>query len=220
MLVEKLGFEQVGHAQKTGAVARDRLYIEDFTIKAGQTKTVNLILDNDTVYCAFQTDLYLPAGLEVVTEDGEYIIDPTSRMTSNHTISTFKQTDGAIRIFVTSQSLRTFTGRRGAIATIKFKAASTFAGRRSVRLQGSVTVEEDGSKHPLDDCLAWVSDGVAIRGDVNGDGVVDVDDLNIVINIMVRKTTMERWPAADLDGNGIVDVDDLNHVINIMVHKE
>ena len=60
----------------------------------------------------------------------------------------------------------------------------------------------------------------AIRGDVNGDGVVDVDDLNIVINIMIRKATMERWPAADLDGNGVVDVDDLNHVINIMIRKE
>ncbi len=202
------------------AVARDRLYIEDFTIKAGQTKTVNLMLQNDTVYSAFQTDLYLPAGLELVTEDGEYIIDPTSRMTSSHTISTFKQTDGAIRIFVTSQNLRTFTGSSGAIATIQFKAASTFTGRRSVRLQGSVTVEEDGTKHTLDDCLTWVSDGLAIRGDVNGDGFVDVDDLNIVINIMVRKASMADWPAADLDGSGIVDVDDLNHVINIMVHKE
>ena len=59
-----------------------------------------------------------------------------------------------------------------------------------------------------------------LRGDVNGDGVVDVDDLNIVINIMIRKATLERWPAADLDGTGVVDVDDLNHVINIMIRKE
>ena len=62
--------------------------------------------------------------------------------------------------------------------------------------------------------------GGSINGDVNGDEVVDVDDLNVVINIMVRKANFEDWPAADVDGSGIVDVDDLNHIINIMVHKE
>ena len=70
------------------------------------------------------------------------------------------------------------------------------------------------------DYLTTFHFGGAIRGDVNGNGVVDVDDLNIVINIMVRKATLDRWPAADLDANGVVDVDDLNHVINIMVKKE
>ena len=61
---------------------------------------------------------------------------------------------------------------------------------------------------------------LSMRGDVNADGVVDVDDLNIVINIMVRKASMTDWPAADLDSNSVVDIDDLNRVINIMVHKE
>ena len=54
--------------------ARDKLYIEDFTIKAGHSETVDLLLINDTVYSAFQTDLYLPQGLELETEDDEFII--------------------------------------------------------------------------------------------------------------------------------------------------
>ena len=58
-----------------------------------------------------------------------------------------------------------------------------------------------------------------LKGDVNGDDVVDVDDLNLVINIMVKKASMSQWPDADVDGNGIVDVDDLNHVINVIVRK-
>ena len=55
-------------------------------------------------------------------------------------------------------------------------------------------------------------------GDLTGDGVVDIDDLNVLINIMVHKA--EATAAADVDGNGMVDIDDLNRVINIMVHKE
>ena len=58
------------------------------------------------------------------------------------------------------------------------------------------------------------------RGDISGDGAVDVDDMNIVINIMVHKATQEQWPNADVNGDGTVDVDDLNIIINIMIHKE
>ena len=60
---------------------------------------------------------------------------------------------------------------------------------------------------------------VPVRGDVDGNGVVDVDDMNIIINIMVKKATLAQWPKADIDGSGTVDIDDLNIVINIMVGK-
>ena len=61
----------------------------------------------------------------------------------------------------------------------------------------------------------------AVRGDVNGDGVVDIDDLNAVINVMVHKNTDTGIEArADIDGNGMVDIDDLNVVINVMVGKD
>ncbi len=63
-----------------------------------------------------------------------------------------------------------------------------------------------------------VAEGV--KGDVDGNGVVDVDDLNIIINVMLRKATLAQWPQADADGSGEVDIDDLNIVINIMVHKD
>ena len=56
------------------------------------------------------------------------------------------------------------------------------------------------------------------NGDLTGDMVVDVDDLNLVINMMLHKT--EKTEAADLNGDGAVDVDDLNIIINIMVGKD
>ena len=59
-----------------------------------------------------------------------------------------------------------------------------------------------------------------VVGDVDGNGVVDVDDLNIIINIMVGKNSNPDFVApADIDGNGTVDVDDLNRLINIMLHR-
>ena len=60
----------------------------------------------------------------------------------------------------------------------------------------------------------------AAPGDINGDGVADVDDLNIVINIILHKLqdpATER--QADLDGNGVVDISDVNAIINAILHK-
>lgn len=58
---------------------------------------------------------------------------------------------------------------------------------------------------------------VTVVGDLTGDGVVDVDDLNMVINMMINK--VDETPEADLTGDGMVDVDDLNVMINMMLHK-
>ena len=55
---------------------------------------------------------------------------------------------------------------------------------------------------------------------MDGNGVVDVDDLNIIINIMLRKANASDYPAADVNNDGSVDVDDMNIVVNIMVGKE
>ncbi len=57
-----------------------------------------------------------------------------------------------------------------------------------------------------------------LRGDVNRDFVVDIDDVNAVLNVMVRKTAYDA--DADFNGSGEVDIDDLNTLINIMVRKE
>ena len=53
-----------------------------------------------------------------------------------------------------------------------------------------------------------------ITGDVDGNGIVDVNDLNIVINVVLG---MEAHPATDIDGNGITDITDLNVIINAIL---
>jgi len=59
-----------------------------------------------------------------------------------------------------------------------------------------------------------------LRGDVNGDGSVDVADVNIVINIMLGKDSADNYPNANIDGQGGIDVSDVNMVINIMLGKQ
>lgn len=154
-------------------VARDRLYIENFNIQSGETISIPIQLDNDTVYCAFQTDLYLPQGLQVAMDDGEYIIDLTGRKSSNHILSAILQSDGAIRIYATSQAVRPFSGNSGPIATIELNALVDVS-NAVVALRNSILVEETGQKHYLDDSEALVNPAVN--------------------SIALNKTEMELYP--------------------------
>ncbi len=61
------------------------------------------------------------------------------------------------------------------------------------------------------------SDVPGVRGDLDDSGVVDIDDLNIIINMMLNKA--DKTAAADLNGDGNVDVDDMNIILNIMLGK-
>ncbi|MCQ2289619.1 MAG: dockerin type I repeat-containing protein, partial [Muribaculaceae bacterium] len=58
------------------------------------------------------------------------------------------------------------------------------------------------------------------KGDVNGDGEVDVTDANILTNIILGKDSAGNYGGrADVDGNGSVDVSDANMVTNIILGK-
>ncbi len=58
-----------------------------------------------------------------------------------------------------------------------------------------------------------------LTGDVNGDGSIDVVDINILINIMLGKDTTDYEGRQYVNGGTTVDVSDVNIVINLMLGK-
>ena len=68
------------------------------------------------------------------------------------------------------------------------------------------------------DCeLRAENTSTGVRGDVTGDGQVDIADVNAVINMMLGKASPTA--AGDVTGDGKVDIADVNAVINIMLGK-
>ena len=60
-----------------------------------------------------------------------------------------------------------------------------------------------------------------IRGDIDLDGVVDVNDVNILISILLgRENAADYGTRYDLNNNGMADIDDINTLINIILGKE
>ena len=53
---------------------------------------------------------------------------------------------------------------------------------------------------------------------MNGDGDVDVEDVNIIINIILEKdVAVQLMGTPDIDFSGTVDVADVNALINIIL---
>ncbi len=107
----------------SGLRAEDKLYMEDFTIQQGETKTVEVLLDNpDAEYRDVQFDLYLPEGISVATDgEGELMYELGSRCTSNHVLMLAEVDDHYVGMLYSSGSA-SLTGNNGAIISFTLKA--------------------------------------------------------------------------------------------------
>ena len=199
-------------------LGRDRLYIENFNIDAGEILQVPVILLNDTAYTGFQTDLYLPVGLSLEMEDDEYIIDLTSRKDNSHSVASRLMENGAIRIYISSVSTKEFAGNSGAIMTLSIKAADEFIGETTIQLKNSICAESIGTRHVLKDEICHVNPNEVpgIVGDVNGDDEVNIADINAVIDMILSGNPREN---GDVNGDGEVNIADINSIIDKILNQ-
>lgn len=58
---------------------------------------------------------------------------------------------------------------------------------------------------------------VIINGDLNGDGIIDVSDLNILIDIILGYDDEDNTIDPDINSDGNVDVEDANYMLNFIL---
>lgn len=58
-----------------------------------------------------------------------------------------------------------------------------------------------------------------LKGDVNGDGIVDITDINIMINIILGKDSADNYDGrAYITDDDAIDISDINTIINIILN--
>lgn len=198
--------------------AEDRLYISNVdtdNLNNGNLVEVEVLLDNDRTYCALQTDIYLTEGLEMVQDEYGYVCMLTNRATNNHIINVHQQQDGAIRVFVTTQSSRAIKGNSGAIFTMQIKATPDFDENDHISLVHNIVTEEDATKHIMSDFqynLFIVSEPC----DVNNDGEINVGDVNNVLNLIL----LEAYETvADVNRDDLVNIGDVNTILSEILKR-
>ena len=106
------------------AQSQTKLTVDDFTIKAGETKTLTVNLENpDMTVTLVQFDLELSEGLSVAKDGDDYLMDLARTTYKKHSLD-YNPENG--RILLSSSSNKTLSGTSGAIITIDITAAPTF----------------------------------------------------------------------------------------------
>ena len=118
----------------SGIKATERLYIEEFNISPGNSRSVGIELSNSGVYTGFQADIELPEGLNLTLQNGEAEVNLSSRADASHMLVSNRLADGTWRIVCFSSENVPFSGTEGELLTIRLKSDAQFAG-------GSVTIK-------------------------------------------------------------------------------
>lgn len=204
-------------AATLGVAAADHLYIEDFTINPGDTALVEILLENEVEYTAFQTDLYLPDGLTLDRQS----VALTDRKGADHMIATNQLADGAIRLMSYSLSVFPYSGTDGALVAMAIIASETLNGPVVIELRNSRVTTPGGRETTLENSSCTVN--TFLLGDVNSDGRVNVSDAIVLINYLINETQNGQDPsdfnraAADFNRDGLINVSDASTLINFVL---
>ncbi len=188
--------------------ATDRFFIEDFALVPGQTTQVNILLENELQYTAFQADLYLPDG--VTAEEGSFAL--TSRKASDHTLSTSILPNGAIRLMSYSMRVNPYRDNSGALVTFQVTASESIDMPATVSLRNILFTSIAGSETGFNSTQCTIS----LVGDVNGDGQVNIADVTTLIDQLLNGNSTHN-PAADCNRNGEVNIADVTVLIDYLL---
>ena len=187
------------------AQGNNKLYIEDFDLAPGETKTLDIILENEDPVSSLQFDIYFPDGLTYVEGSLER---NTSRLTrSSHSIVAAKQGDGKGYY------------RMGILSTSSEMANSSVKGNNGTLLRIKVTADNDykGSFIYMDGIIG--SNGTVptpVRLDMPSLKVkanVHVGDLsNNLSKVQIRPLTLE---TIDFSLDNIIDIVALQAVVTL-----
>ena len=111
----------------TSAAFGDSMYIDTFDITVGETKEIPVNLTNTQPYSAFQAEIQLPAGLELVKQNDSWMT-LSSRASEDHSLTVNTTGVDNVRIVCFSNTNSVFSGSDGAIMSMIVRATEWFTG--------------------------------------------------------------------------------------------
>ena len=176
----------------------------------GHTIVIPVSLENESELTAFQTDLYLPEGLELVKDDGDYLVELSDRKGIDHVIMANDLDDGGIRIISFSTSVMPFSGNEGELFYITVKTPDDGDGDYTIILKNTLLTTTDHEELSAPDASCTVTVYPYIMGDANNSGTVTVTDI-----VTAARYILNYHPdpfvfgAADVNGDGNITVTDV-----------
>ena len=188
--------------------------IDDTNCYQGDTIVVPIAMSNREDIISFQTDIFLAEGLEMVQENGEYLVEPSDRMTRTHSLISSNATNGAIRVMCYSSNYKPFTGNSSDnLFYIIVKVANKAEGDYSIALKNTLFTNIDFEERNGPDVIANVNVKAYLLGDANNSGNVTVTDVVVTSQYVLEQNPQPfAFLAADINDDGNITVTDVSRI--------
>lgn len=199
------------------------LYVKDMEA-TGKRVVFPVALKNMSAITGLQMDLYLPEGMTLATDsDGKVEVSVVSaRMAEEYTLSCKAQEGGFIRIVGFSANSDSFTGNDGDILNLTLNIEGLAEGEYKVQLKDIVLSDVNNTEFHSADIEATISVKVYAKGDVDGNGEVNINDVVSLVNhaILNQETGTYIVSAADMNDDGEVNITDAIGIVNLILGIE
>ena len=192
-LMVNIILSQEDEPEQQAAISRARqyadssnsLFIDNFSIAEGETRQIAVMLDNSVAFTAFQADIYLPEGLEIVEA-------ALSDRKADHSLAFAVRNNGSVRLLSYSLGLNEYAESNGEFVYLTVKAADNFVGDFQIEIDNVTFVMANHTKYYLEPTVADVTGYTGVEG-VEGDEIV----VKVVGNSIVAPEGAEVY---DLNG--------------------
>lgn len=181
---------------------------------------ISILLNNKTTdFTAFQFDLVLPSGFVLAERSyNNFKVSLTDRYEDfNQNLSVSRINDDTYRFICFSTSNGIIKGNSGAIIDAFLSVVDeSKIDNYEATITNIVLTKKDGKEVKLSDIKFIVYS--TLKGDANGDGLVNVSDIVEIVNYIMGKSSRRfSTEAADMNEDNIINVTDIVQVVSLIM---
>ena len=190
------------------------VYIAPADVRLGQEPVVEICLKNAEDAAAYSFDVQFN-GSVVIDED------ELSERHTNHTRTFTNRGNGKYSFAVLSSTSDNLSGNDGAVRRVRLRFTSDTPANVPVTISNAVYSRPDGTSVKMGNVETTINVHDFAKGDVNGDGEVDIADAVCVVKHVVGDNSVifKERPADVNEDNG-VDIADAVSIVNMIIGKK
>lgn len=193
----------------------------DVTTFHGDTIVIPVTMENADEITAFQTDIYLPEGFELMKDGGDYLMSLSIRKGRDHVIMANEMPDGSVRVLSYSPTLKTYSGNDGELFYLTVKVPDNGDGNYRLELNNTiVTTIEEEEVHALN-AFNNIKVFAYTLGDVDGNGEITVADIVQAARYILNYNPESFiFDAADINGDGKISITDVVKIAHLVLDAD